>query len=345
MGVDVDAGRIDLQIEHESRVAAVVQHVLIRLAHGVRQQPVANGAAVDKEILLIRLAARESRLGNPAVQSQTGTGVVHRHQLADERLSQQRPHALQLLFALSGTQVVERFALAAHDQLDVRTAQCDALDHPLQVLLLGRLTAQELAPRRYVEEQVAHLDGRALGVRHRLRRHRLLAPVTRHLPAAVGLGGAGLQQQTRHGGDARQRLAAKTEAGHALQIVQGADLAGGMARQCQCQVFAVDAAAVVAHPHQASSAVFDVDFDPCGAGVETVLQQFLEHRRRPLDDFAGGDLIYQLGIERMDSCHVAPRSACASRNALWYPQPPWLRNRAAALPASRPGSRSGRREA
>src|SRR5690606_9423536 len=52
-----------------------------------------------------------------------------------------------------------------------------------------------------------------------------------------------------------------------------------------------NALAIVAHPHQAHAAFLEVDVDPARAGIEGVLDQLLDHRRRAFDDFAGGDLV------------------------------------------------------
>ena len=49
--IHVDLCRIELQVEHESRVAAVVQHIAVGLFHRMGDQPVANNASVDKKIL------------------------------------------------------------------------------------------------------------------------------------------------------------------------------------------------------------------------------------------------------------------------------------------------------
>src|SRR5208337_349688 len=53
----------------------------------------------------------------------------------------------------------------------------------------------------------------------------------------------------------------------------------------------------VAHPDQAAAARLDRDFDPLGAGVEGVLDQFLSRRGRPLDHLARGDAIDEQRIE------------------------------------------------
>jgi len=73
-----------------------------------------------------------------------------------------------------------------------------------------------------------------------------------------------------------------------------------MARQRQGQLVAGDAAPVVAHPQQPQSALLDLDLDLPGAGVDGVLDQFLDRRGGPLDDLAGGDLVDELRRQGAD---------------------------------------------
>src|SRR3546814_6976377 len=76
-----------------------------------------------------------------------------------------------------------------------------------------------------------------------------------------------------------------------LQVVERCDLAGRVAGHRQRQFPGRDAAAVIADADQADAAFLQVDVDPVRAGVERVLDQFLDRRSRPLDDFAGSDLV------------------------------------------------------
>jgi hypothetical protein len=92
-------------------------------------------------------------------------------------------------------------------------------------------------------------------------------------------------------GDRRQRFTTEPERGHRFQIVQIGDLAGGVARYRQRQLFRCDAAAVVTDADQADTALFQIDVDAAGAGIDRVLDQFLDHRRGPFDHFASGDLV------------------------------------------------------
>jgi hypothetical protein len=57
------------------------------------------------------------------------------------------------------------------------------------------------------------------------------------------------------------------------------------------QLVAIHAAAVVGNANQRAAAILDRDFDRRSARVERVLDELLYRRRRPLDDFSGGDLV------------------------------------------------------
>ena len=103
-------------------------------------------------------------------------------------------------------------------------------------------------------------------------------------------GGTAGQRHARDRGDRGQRFAAEAVAGDALQIVERGDLAGGMAGERQRQVVGFDAGAVVGDADQPDAAFLQLHVDFRRAGVEAVLEQFLEHRSGPLHDFAGGNL-------------------------------------------------------
>ncbi len=54
------------------------------------------------------------------------------------------------------------------------------------------------------------------------------------------------------------------------------------------------AAAVVGDADPPPAAAIGEDVDPAGAGVDGVLHEFLDHARRTLDHFAGGDAVDDL---------------------------------------------------
>ena len=81
------------------------------------------------------------------------------------------------------------------------------------------------------------------------------------------------QTQARHGGNRRQRLAAKAQTRHALQLFQTADFAGGVTRQRQQQFVARDTATIVGNADTLGAALLKVDPDLGRARVEAVFQQ------------------------------------------------------------------------
>jgi len=62
------------------------------------------------------------------------------------------------------------------------------------------------------------------------------------------------------------------------------------------------AAAVVTHFDQLPPPALEDDVDRRGPGVDRVLDQLLDDRRRALDDFAGRNLIDEVGREALDRC-------------------------------------------
>ncbi|MNC79733.1 hypothetical protein D3C75_1322960 [compost metagenome] len=64
-----------------------------------------------------------------------------------------------------------------------------------------------------------------------------------------------------------------------------------MSGQGQRQIVGRNTAAIVPHLQQFDAALLDFDIDAPGTGVQAVFQQFLGHRRRPLDNLASGNLV------------------------------------------------------
>ncbi len=169
-------------------------------------------------------------------------------------------------------------------------------DDPRDLRRFGAVRLQKLAPRRQVVEEVAHLDGGALG-RADLdgRGHR--AAVHANLRAALLPARARPQHEVRHRRDRRQRFAAKTEREDGRQIVGAADLAGRVPLDRQPRVLRHHPFAVVLDAHLFLAAELDVDRETPGAGVDRVLDQLLDDRGRTLDDLAGRDLVREVGGE------------------------------------------------
>ncbi len=102
MDVDVHHRRIHFQEQHEGRVAAVVENVAIGLAHRMGDQLVAHHAAVDIEVLQIRLAARKGRQTDPAPEAQTVTLVLQRQGLFEKGWAADRADPAALALRIAG---------------------------------------------------------------------------------------------------------------------------------------------------------------------------------------------------------------------------------------------------
>ena len=68
----------------------------------------------------------------------------------------------------------------------------------------------------------------------------------------------------------------------------------------ELRVVAIHPRTIVAHANQRLPAVLQLDADRAGAGVEGVLDQLLDDRRRPFDDLTGRDLIGDIGGQDLD---------------------------------------------
>ena len=164
--------------------------------------------------------------------------------------------------------------------------------------VLGPLALQELEPRRRRREQLAHLHARA-GIERR-RPHRLLgAAVDDDLVRRAGVALPRLDGQPGDRADRGQRLAAEAQRGDVEQVLVG-ELGGGVPLHRQRQVGRAHARAVVGDADQREAARRRHHLDLAGAGVERVLDQLLDHARRPLDHLAGGDAVDGLGAELAD---------------------------------------------
>ena len=181
----------------------------------------------------------------------------------------------------------------AQQKTDRRPRQRRARHQLGDVPHLRRRRLEELAPRWRVGEQVHDLDARTgcgTGGAHLFD----LAAARQHLCAAQIARAAGDERRGRHSGDAGQGLATKPESGDVKEIVHARDFTGGVAREGAHGIVGVRALAVVGDGDEPDAGIFQLDANVAGAGVERVLDQLLDHRGRPLHDFARRDLVGDL---------------------------------------------------
>jgi hypothetical protein len=214
---------------------------------------------------------------------------VQRAAVVDEVLAQHVADALRLVAGTAGAPLLHQPAFVPDGEAHRRPHQRVAAHGLDAVRELGGIGLQELAPSRRAEEQLAHFDGGALRARGR----RQFAGTGVEPLRVRGAGGAADEGEFGHRRDRRERLAAEPHRRHLLEIVERADLAGGVALERQRQFGGLDAAAVVLDQDGAHAACHETHADLRAAGVERVVHEFAHHGGRALDDFARGDLADQ----------------------------------------------------
>ncbi len=306
--VDIDRGGVQVQVQHISAESPIEQHILVGVPRGSGNELIAHVAPVQKRKLQIGLAAGKSRQRQPSREAQIPGIVAQLDDVRGEFFAAQLGDARQaLLMGGRRRQHPHGLAVVHQAEADFEARQRQALQHAQDVLKFGGLAAQEFAARRHIEEQIAHLDAGS----RRMRRGRggaALAVARLHAPGMVRFAGSRTQRQARHGGDARQRFAAKSQGGYALQILKRGDLAGCVARERQPHLLRRDTGAVVAHPDQSAAAALQFHLDAQRARVERILHQLLDHGGRPLDDLAGRDLIDELLGKNLDGQGISSRT-------------------------------------
>ena len=197
-------------------------------------------------------------------------------------------HVADALRRIGGQPLALRAVVVEQAERDVRMRQRDAFHRVHAMPEFGGFRAQELAARRHRVEQLAHVHGGA---------GRARGGLTCRLPPSIcqACSPSRVREMMDTARPRRWRPAPRRESHrrHRFQFGQRADLAGGVARQRQRQFLGRNAAAVVGHGDAADAAAFQPHFDGARAGVDRVLQHFLEHGCRPLDDLAGRDLTDQ----------------------------------------------------
>ena len=317
--IDVDLGRRAVDEQRDDRVAVARQHVLIGAAHRADQQPVAHRPAVDHEVLVARQPAIERRQADPAGQPEAVALGVDRQRILGEIAAEQRrqPGAARVIptgqahglkphgnrRGLDRQAQQHPIVVADHGKADAGIGHRQPFHRLDRLVALAARRLHEFEARRRREKQVAHLDPRTGRVSGRDRRM-LVAGLDANLPGRIGPGGPRDDAQAADRADRRQRLAAKPERGDLQQIVVG-QLRGAVALDRQRQLVGSHAAAVIGDRDQRLAAILEGDLDAVGAGIDRVLDQFLDRRRRALDDLARGDAVDENGRQLADRHQVA----------------------------------------
>ena len=91
--IHIDHAGVDIDEQHISRLALVVQHIGIGLANRVRQQFIAHKATVDEQVLAVAPGTRIARQRNPAADRKCRTALADFDTGIGEFLTEHRAHA------------------------------------------------------------------------------------------------------------------------------------------------------------------------------------------------------------------------------------------------------------
>ena len=322
--VHVDLFRRHVDKQQHDRKGRGREDIAIGLADRMHQQAVAHQAAIDEAVDRVAVQFLQFRLGGESGNTQpagrrslvvrgppprrrfrkTGARQLdfgrQRQQLVQSVLAENLKNALRRLLDRGRDQQ----GMGGRVQLEVlvRVGQRVMSNQGGYVSQLRVFRLEEFSPRRGIKEQVAHRERGARG-RARLFAQQQLAPGNFHPCARGFFPGAGDQLYPGNGRDRGQGFSAKAQGGNREQIVARAQLGGSVPFERQQRIIAHHAAAIIGNAYELASSALHADHDAGGAGVEGILQQLFDHRRRPVNYFAGRDLIGHLVGQYVDTAH------------------------------------------
>ena len=299
--VHIHPRRLHRQVQRVDGLALAVQHVFKSAAGGVAEHLVADKAAVHIGELLVgagpcgvwnaHAAPDLEAVGIGGVCVTTGPfhGNRARQKIRAEHIAQALVQCgCRGLPVRAAPPLFDQLALVPDGKAHVRTRQRVAAHGFDAVGQLGGVGLEEFAPRRGAVKKLFHLhrgagcagDGSQLAG----------APVQHE---SVRVGGAREDGAIGNRVDGGQRLAAKTHGGHRLQVLQAANLAGGVALEGNRQFSRRNAHAVVLYRNQPHAAGQQPHRDVARLRVQRVVHQFAHHRGRALHHFTGRNLADQ----------------------------------------------------
>jgi hypothetical protein len=291
MHVDIDLTRRNRDEQREQRMPVARQVVGIGCAHRAKQKLVAHRPLVDEQILAERIGARQRRQrGKPFDHDAlafTGDGDGIGAEIGPKHVAE--PGEPAGAAGKRRGKSDRRALLAGEREGDVGPAHGEPPHGVAHGLGLGAVELEEFQSRGCRVEQVAHLNPRTLTERGGLEL-RFGAGIDLDRPGVRLAFVARRDRKPRHSADRGQCLAAEAERRDGDKILVG-KLRGGVPLNGEREVVTRHALAVVADADEPAAAAVGEDVDAARAGIECVLDEFLDHARRTLDHLAGGDAV------------------------------------------------------
>ena len=294
-GVDVHIHGVELCLQMEDTAREFPYHFLVAVGLFQRghHDPGLDLAAIDEEKLPVPAAPAAGGEGDEAGHRHVLPGGLHRAE-AQGQLPAQDGVDGGLELAVSGG---EQLLLPVPNELhgDLRVGQGHPLDHGEDGGPLGGVLLHKLQPGGGVVKQVPDHHGGAQGTACLLHVPGD-APLQRQGGPQLCLGSPGHDLHPGDGGNGGQGLPPEAQGADGLQVIFGAQLAGGVAEKGGLYLAGGDAPAVVGDPEEGHPPVGDLHGDLGGPGVDGVLHQLLGHGGGPLHHLAGGDQVGHMGI-------------------------------------------------
>ena len=267
----------------------MVQNIGVGGANRVIDHLVAHKALIH--IGVLRIGAGAGRIGGKYQSGdiQFATGLRQPNEVFGQLV---RQHILNAVLPIGRRIVRVDLALMMQFEGAMRVRQRDAGKHFGAMRVLRRIGFEKFAPCGCIEIQIRHLYPRTDPTR--CRRNLPRAAVVLNATGVCRRIGARGHAHIRYRGDRGQRLTAKPHGFDVLQLVQRADFARRVARHGQGQLLGRYAATIVRNFDQRFAAIDQAQSDVGRARIQRVFQQLLDHRCRPLDHFAGGNLADEL---------------------------------------------------
>ena len=287
MDIDIYCRGIDFKIHEIVGLDIGAQQPLVTFENGLMEHRMAHIAAVDGQILERIAAPRIFGKPDKSAEFDKRCRGLDGNELLVEILSEEIGDAAQFC----GT-AQRKDCHVVMDKREVypRIDQRQALELAGYGSHLNGILFQELTAGRHVIEQVLDLHirsgSRALG---------LLAlyfgAIDDEPRADGGIFGFCAHFDAGNRAYRGKRLAAESHCGQSEQIVGSRNFARGVAFECHARIGIAHAAAVVNNLNKSPSGVFDNDGYRRRSGVDSVFDQLFHHRRRSLNDLAGGYLV------------------------------------------------------
>ncbi len=307
MDVDVDLVRRQRQKQREHGIAPLRQEIAVSRADRAGEQLVAHGTPVDDEMKLEAVRPVQRRQAGKALEQGGPARGAQGKRILDEVRPENSAHAGEAMIEKprrARLKAKDRALVAREREGDVGPRESEPLHHLGDGGALDALRFHEFQPRRRRIEQIAHLDARANRESGRLEL-RFSPRIDRQLVGVTGARRPACKREPRDRADRGQRLAAEAERHDRGEIV-ARELRGGVALDSEREIARVHAGAVVGDANETQAAAGSRDLDAARAGIERILDQFLDDARGTLDDLTGGDAVDEVWRQLADG-HLSPR--------------------------------------